>query len=284
MLYKYLSGDRIDVLRNRAIRFSPPAAFNDPFDLRPSFDLMSRADLERLPDAPNQEASTGPKRKQLTPEAVDNMLRAIAPGIRASLADLNGAHGMFALDNNQLAQNTLGSKYGVLCLAEQPDNLLMWAHYADCHRGFVMQFDETHPFFQSEPRVPFSTLEKIEYSPHRPVLSSSNLESTIALFRKSPEWSYEREWRLVRHLAAANQVIVGQTVHLFDVPPEAVRSIILGAMMPAEKQVEFQAIVQVPEWKHLQLFYAALNRDRFALDFHPPLDGSAPTAQVCTSR
>lgn len=34
-LYKYLHPDRIDVLKNRAIRFSPPNAFNDPFEFKP---------------------------------------------------------------------------------------------------------------------------------------------------------------------------------------------------------------------------------------------------------
>lgn len=27
---------------------------------------------------------------------------------------------------------------GLLCLTEKPDNLLMWAHYADSHAGFVV--------------------------------------------------------------------------------------------------------------------------------------------------
>ena len=34
-LYKYLHPDRIDVLKNQSIRFSPPIAFNDPFEFKP---------------------------------------------------------------------------------------------------------------------------------------------------------------------------------------------------------------------------------------------------------
>lgn len=93
------------------------------------------------------------------------MLSAIAPGLQAVTAPLKGVDGVFSLEINQLAQSTLGSKYGILCLAEAPDNLLMWAHYADCHRGFVVQFDDTHPFFQSNPDVPFSALARIEAAP-----------------------------------------------------------------------------------------------------------------------
>ena len=36
---------------------------------------------------------------------------------------------------------------GVLSLSRTNDSLLMWAHYADSHRGFVLGLDETHPFF-----------------------------------------------------------------------------------------------------------------------------------------
>src|SRR6266700_134946 len=35
ILYKYLPPERIDVLRNRRIRFTQPADFNDPFEFRP---------------------------------------------------------------------------------------------------------------------------------------------------------------------------------------------------------------------------------------------------------
>lgn len=245
---------------------------------------MSRADLARLPDAPEQDPSTGQKLKLLTPEAVESMLRAIAPGLRTAVQALNGADGAFSLENNRIAQSTLGSKYGILCLTETPDNLLMWAHYGDSHRGFALQFDEIHAFFQGKDGVAFSSLARIEYAPKRPVLSYSNLEWTVALFSKSSEWSYEREWRLIRHLAAADHVVADGTVHLFHVPPDAVRGIILGAMMPPEKQSKFHAVLQAPEWNHLQLFNAALNRERFALDFHPPLDGSAPRAEVPTAR
>lgn len=35
-LYKYFHPDRIDVLAKGIIRFSPPQAFNDPFDMKPN--------------------------------------------------------------------------------------------------------------------------------------------------------------------------------------------------------------------------------------------------------
>lgn len=37
-LYKYLSFERVDVLRDREIRFTQAAALNDPFELKPYFE------------------------------------------------------------------------------------------------------------------------------------------------------------------------------------------------------------------------------------------------------
>jgi hypothetical protein len=32
-------------------------------------------------------------------------------------------------------QETVTSKVGVMCISEVPDDILMWSHYADCHKG-----------------------------------------------------------------------------------------------------------------------------------------------------
>jgi hypothetical protein len=34
--------------------------------------------------------------------------------------------------------------YGVLCCTELECDLVMWSHYAQQHKGFVMEFDWTH--------------------------------------------------------------------------------------------------------------------------------------------
>jgi hypothetical protein len=36
---------------------------------------------------------------------------------------------------------------GVFCVAEDPNNHLMWVNYSNQHRGFVVGFDTRDPFF-----------------------------------------------------------------------------------------------------------------------------------------
>lgn len=94
---------------------------------------------------------------------------------------------------------------GVSCFSENEDSLLMWAHYANNHRGFCVEYDLLKinemlkftpiPIIYSNDRVSLISLsiennEKIE---------KDVLELLIkALTSKSNEWNYENEWRIVR--------------------------------------------------------------------------------------
>lgn len=279
MLYKYLPPERRDILQNGLLRFTQPGDFNDPFELHPSFDLMSKADIARLPEAPGQEGTTGPKARLLTPEALQAMFAAILPGLQRQMATHAGQEGTFALKNNQIAQSVFDSKFGVLSLSETPDSLLMWAHYADSHRGLVLQFDETHEFFApSTYEDQDLRLTKVEYSAERPVLSYSTLNSPRLYYRKSPEWSYENEWRLVRPLSMATKVLDHPRFPraLFSIPVSAVKGVIVGwAIQHADRQALFELLGQ-EHLKHVVIYQTQLNRDHYSLEIHPPLSGSYP--------
>lgn len=162
---------------------------------------MSKSDIAALPEAPGQEGKDGPKARLLTPEVMQAMMTAILPGLQKQIAQHSGQEGAYLLDNNRMAQATFDSKFGVLCLTVTPDSLLMWAHYANNHNGFVIQFDETHEFFApSSHDGQVLELTKVEYSAQRPVLSYSTLNSASLYYRKSPEWFYENEWRIIKPL------------------------------------------------------------------------------------
>lgn len=276
MLYKYVSFDRIDILKNGLIRLTQPGDFNDPFELHPSFDLMSRADIAALPDAPETDA-TGRNMKILTPEALQQMFAALAPGFSKVISDLPQDGGAYALNNNTIARSTLDSKFGILSLSESHDNLLMWAHYADNHRGFVIQFDETHPFFKGEEIVPgLPRLSKVEYNDTRPVLSYSTLESPQIFFRKSPAWELECEVRLIRPLSEARKVSDKNPylIHLFEIPFEAITGVVTGALMGHEQYVELMNLcAETPELKHIKRYHMQLCKDEYRLLTTPRIDG-----------
>ena len=82
----------------------------------------------------------------------------------------------------------------------------MWAHYANHHRGMVIQFDETHDFFRSLINAHSDIgLGAVKYSDIRPILSYSSLESPVIFYTKSAEWSYEVEMALYKAIIGGSQ-------------------------------------------------------------------------------
>lgn len=88
----------------------------------------------------------------------------------------------------------------VLCTTPTEMHSLMWAHYADSHRGICIEYEVD---FSSLPKglasVPVQyTNELKSYLASSFILSPEDLLSRL-LFTKSSEWSYESEWRFVLH-------------------------------------------------------------------------------------
>lgn len=126
----------------------------------------------------------------------------------------------------------LNQNVGVLCLSEVRDSILMWGHYTDDHRGFVVGFDSTHPFFSSRrtDQDEFGFLCRVDYQRRRPNVVLSDTSSRVWFQAKSEQWAYEKEWRIVRVLSEAVCRINGSRfpICLFEFPAEAILEIIIG--------------------------------------------------------
>src|SRR4051812_39186693 len=77
-LYKYLLGDRLDILEGGMIRFTPPMALNDPFEVRPFFDAIA-------PDADIAKEMRGPTWDAARRRALREAYEGLAPQVRAQL-------------------------------------------------------------------------------------------------------------------------------------------------------------------------------------------------------
>lgn len=101
----------------------------------------------------------------------------------------------------------IDSVFRIGSLTEQPDNLLMWAHYAGAYRGVCIEYDFSN-FSEEHTKC---SLIPVSYQTARPslpkkLLTPSHQEPTDedlkrlseALFIKSECWQYEFEWRLLK--------------------------------------------------------------------------------------
>ncbi|UWR20103.1 DUF2971 domain-containing protein [Sulfitobacter pontiacus] len=114
----------------------------------------------------------------------------------------------------------LRARARVICLTENWDNALMWAHYASSHNGVAMRFrfdEEAFSICSDDPPL------KVVYSKQRMKVSTTDLLSWMNVQRgneayrkkadrafeafvlhKSSEWEYEREWRVQKRWEGDN--------------------------------------------------------------------------------
>lgn len=267
-LFKYFHPDRTDVLKSASIRFSPPSALNDPFELKPHVSAIGPPEFYR---SAFDEVVTE-SHEQLPAEARKNIPICLfhdLVGTRTSVGDLAQLFESFlpAVERGVFAAF---EKLGILCLTESPDNLLMWAHYADAHRGFVVEFDPESPFFNKKkaPGDELRHLRKVSYSADRPSVVLTRLEDFSPYLTKGIDWEYEKEWRMIDVLSAAQkkQPIGHGTgiAHLFDYPRAAVLSVVFGCRMTEEKRTEIHRILdENSEFNHVKRMRAEIDPSQY---------------------
>ena len=89
---------------------------------------------------------------------------------------------------------------------------------------------------------------------------------------KSSYWSYENEYRIIRPLDTLLRVgditkLRKKTDHgaLFELPPDAIRNVILGMKSSHSLKESVQAVLAESRYKHVQLKYAELDDKDYAL-------------------
>lgn len=278
-LYKYLHPDRVTVLRDAEIRFSSPIVLNDPFELKPHISAIVNnehleAEINRsLPAVLAEEYAKLPlkSQKKLSFQHVHAFVKAQFPKIKSEIEVL-------ANSASSTIQQVMAQKFeemiGILCLTESPANLLMWAHYADSHQGFVIEFDCEAPFFDQRkgPQDEMRHLRKVIYGDCRPSMILSEIDSFSSFLSKSLDWSYEEEWRMMLPLSQADRVIGDglNKVHLFTFPRTAIRSVILGCRMAeAAKKNIVGALGTIGDLKNVLCYQASIDDKHYRLKFLP---------------
>jgi hypothetical protein len=274
-MFKYFGPERLDVLKGCMVRYSPLGAFNDPFEGRP--EILSVT-------SPQQAKETF---QAVIPEAIKEALDSVPPELKALIplpmletlmreqmvakeSEILVALQSFTPKISQLMSSTFDKSLGAFCLSEVPDSLLMWSHYGASHAGFVLEFDARHTYFheQKGPEDEFRHLRRVEYRETRPSASLTDFDGVDVFLVKSGHWAYEREWRIFRALREANLVIPAEphSFHLFSFPPDALRSLILGARATSDTVAAVKDVLLAnSNFKHVRLRRARADDSHFLL-------------------
>ncbi|MEZ5436025.1 MAG: DUF2971 domain-containing protein [Pseudomonadales bacterium] len=122
----------------------------------------------------------------------------------------------------EMYQETVTSKVGVMCISEIPDDILMWSHYSDSHKGICIVLD----------RKFLPTAHPVNYEKSRPtvnpIIDTPEVMLDRSMFTKSDHWFYEKEWRVLQYERGASA---------YQFPEKILVGILLGAQISEENKL-----------------------------------------------
>jgi hypothetical protein len=285
--FKYASlQTALRVIKSKRFRWSSPTNFNDPFDHQtgftldidaPRFAALLTSSAERLifsdviPEANPPSRFAGlclllrPIKDQFSrQELLAEIHKAsieIAEKLPNHIADLNAV----------TLQHLCHSR--VFCVTEHHDNVVMWSHYADEHRGVAFKLrciDEIDNALLAARQVTYTdkfiAIPSLDaYAKHlsgERSIDFTSLTWEIA-FTKHLDWSYEKEWRV--HVSFLKEP-AGDGYSIFTENPRVFEAVYLGCRMG---QAEIESVVNAVRL-HLpdtNIFLAERSRTSFALSF-----------------
>ncbi|MGX7666071.1 DUF2971 domain-containing protein [Flavobacterium pedocola] len=233
--YKYTKIENvIKTLENKTIWFSSPKDFNDPFD----------CNIKLIDFTPSEEDIV----KLINEKVAGNR------ALRRKEIQKNKQN-PFRIKNqmNEQFQEVFYSS-GVCCFSEINDDILMWSHYAENHKGICLKFNS------SISNIADMTA-KVKYSPtfEKEKFFSGDPYSVYHLvFTKSNNWFYEKEIRAVKMLY--NGKIEFDIMNLTE--------IIFGCKTEETNIKLIKKLILELGYKHIICKQAVLTNSSFKLKIH----------------
>ena len=223
-VFKYRFNDRRSRqnLRNDLVWVCSPSSYNDPYDSSITVEpdtLMQPAIQAFVKDFISTELGS-----KIDTEQIDRILNARSPALALQALIMTEFDQVSRKDRKQFREwlevqlraweekfkealsATHKDSLKVCSFSETQYSIIMWSHYADQHRGFCIEYEtESLP----PEHLLLRMLYPVIYSKklfdgtkyYRAALENKQgfniLFPTLAALHKSPEWKYEKEWRLV---------------------------------------------------------------------------------------
>jgi hypothetical protein len=240
-----------DTLSNNRVHLSNPQNVNDPWDCQPCFDTSIVDPVCRRKWGqilgPTFEQLPSEVRSLLVPSSGENWydnldlltqaIEVMAPSVRALNVE----------------------RWRMYCLTPHPDSLLMWAHYAEKHKGVCLEFDAKQ--IGNSYRVLYPDLLQA-IGPD--TLNDPKALLDAVLLSKSSEWAYENEYRILARDKNADPGFLATTDEDFlDLLPGALTGIIVGcnadiqairsAVQDCAPHLPMKQAVKAPHKYHLEI-------------------------------
>lgn len=264
--FKYVTADVTQqILSTLLVRCSSPRLFNDPFDSQFSIQLdVSRGKRfnQRFANVFSDEFMKAFNNSQN--EKDKEMIR------NEILKDASNASEVYERIFDEINNKIEAfDSDRILYLSEKNDNLLMWAHYSDNHKGAVIKLKCLHGDYA------LSAAQKVIYSYDMPKLTIEDMTKDHfasepfvikkiikeMLLTKSIDWQHESEWRvfLLRQNPDAEFDLRG-------ISAEEIEAVYLGCKMSDENKKAIITIIK-EKLQHVKVYNAIKNDSQFKIDF-----------------
>ena len=221
--YRIVNEFSISNFKEETLWLTKPTNFNDPYDTSLHFELDQQSMLLLIIEQLNQNAfhkkvpelSQSEKDEILKNKDPYRLLSEFAYKIdREFTAEhyyslYQVLHGYSVANTKQAiaALNDIVKLHQKICaLSERLDSILMWSHYSNNHRGFVLEFDFRK--ISSEDTLDGKFLWPVIYqkkmfdasefiNSYKATSTISPVLAVVAAIHKGLDWRYEKEWRIV---------------------------------------------------------------------------------------
>ncbi len=210
-IFKYMPINQYskENLKKNQLYFNIPANFNDPYDQDIPF-----IEKPLTKDSILQNKLKFPELNELTLNQYKNfIISEVKPSFVTAIKEITNSH-------------------GVTCFSESNNNILMWSHYADSHKGLCLEFDAVHTFFERLIKVKYE-----QFLPKIDLLRYFDGELSIEEIKqyyctKFIDWEYEKEFRLM--MSKGNQA--------YKYPRECLIGVYLGLNTNADDEKDIRVL------------------------------------------
>lgn len=288
--FKYTTAETASIIiGSRSLRWSSPLLFNDPFDHQGGFDFpftgealaqaLTQASLSAIfgeePFEPPFATPYGEMLKATRANRDKGPREVLVALLEESAREIAERFPVLCEKlNTEITAKLTRSR--VFCVTERRDNLLMWAHYADEHKGVAFQFRRLehldHRFTVAQPvqysDEPVSFLGLDDYIDKLMGMAQHDLVPRIwdLAYQKHADWRYEEEWRV--HVSLPEGKDPGPGYSNEKEPPELFEAIYLGCRMDAETMAQLVPMIRA-NLPDTQIFQAKKRKFGIGLEFKP---------------
>ena len=253
--YQPFDPDRLSkIILDKALYFSNPGGFNDPWDCRPWWNANALDDPAVFDRHIDWYIMVTRKHGQNIPE---NEIQR-----RANLFRANPEHFIGKMGEISLAiEKTINERYRVYCLSSKSDNELMWAHYSNKHQGICLEFDAGNELFSQSLKLSYQ-----EKYPLFDLTTETEDEHLMPLTTKSAAWKHEDEYRLIAQeegAATPDDTLMTRSSYI-ELPDGALTAIIVGCLAPNATLNAIKKLVEQSTCS-VKLKRAVRTRDQYKL-------------------